>query len=107
MTPHAMFYVSYTVQAWKDDVCLFETDCELGIYYELPDGPDGLIDWDVVEFHFTDKKDGKPVYTKINRHEPLFHVLYKDLDNEYLGERIREALADSGIVNLYGTLSYA
>ena len=102
-----MFYVDYTVQAWKDDVCLFETDCELGIFYELPDGPDGPVDWDVVEFHFSDTKDGKPVYTKINRHEPFFHVLYKDLDRDYLDERIREALAESGIVNLYGSLSYA
>ena len=102
-----MFYVDYTVQAWKDDVCLFETDCELGIDYDLPDGRRGPVDWDVVEFHFTDTKDGKPVYTKINRHEPLFHVLYKDLDRDYLDERIREALAESGIVNLYGTLSYA
>lgn len=96
-----MFYVPYTVQAWKDDVCLFERDCELGIFYELPDGPEGHVDWDVVEFHFSDTKDGKPVYTKINRHEPLFHVMYKDLDTEYLNEHIRETLANDGIVSLY------
>ena len=96
-----MFYVNYTVQAWKDDVCLFETDCELGIFYELPDGPEGHVDWDVVEFYFTDTKDGKKVYTKINKHEPLFHVLYKDLDTEYLSDLIRETLSESGIVSLY------
>ena len=96
-----MFYVNYTVQAWKDDVCLFETDCELGIDYDLPDGRRGPVDWDVVEFYFTDTKDGKPVYTKINRHEPLFHVLYKDLDTEYLNDLIRETLSESGIVSLY------
>ena len=101
-----MFYVDYTVQAWKDDVCLFETDCELGIFYELPDGPDGPVDWDVVEFYFTDTKDGKKVYTKICRHEPLFHVLYKDLDRDYLDERIREALSESGIVSLYPAFNY-
>ena len=102
-----MFYVNYTVQCWKDDVCLFETDCELGIDYDLPDGPEGHVDWDVVEFYFSDTKDGKPVYTKINRHEPLFHVLYKDLDRDYLDERIRETLADSGIVDLYGVPYHA
>lgn len=101
MTPK--FYVDYTVSAHKDDVCLFETDCELGIGYDLPDGRSGPIDWDVVEFYFSDTKDGKKVYTKIRRHEPLFHVLRKDLDKEYLSERIREALAESGIVDLYGT----
>ena len=96
-----MFYVNYTVQCWKDDVCLFETDCELGIFYELPDGPEGHVDWDVVEFHFTDTKDGKKVYTKTHKHEPLFHVLYKDLDTEYLNDLIRETLSESGIVSLY------
>lgn len=103
---HPQFYVDYTVQPYKDDVLLFERDCELGIDYDLPDGPSGPVDWDVVEFYFSDTKDGKKVYTKIGRHEPLFHVLYKDLDMEYLSERIREALAASGIVNLYGDPSY-
>lgn len=100
MTPQ--FYIDYTVQPHKDDVCLFEAECELGIVYDLPDGPSGLIDWDVTEFHFTDTKNGKRIYTKICRTEPLFHVLYKDLDHEYIGERVREALAASGIVTLYG-----
>ena len=95
MTP--MFYLPYTVQAWKDDVCLFETDCELGIDYDLPDGRRGPVDWDVVEFYFSDTKDGKPVYTKINRHEPLFHVLYGNLNREWLEQRLYDALATDGI----------
>lgn len=94
-------YIPYTVQAWKDDVLLFETDCELGITYSLPDGRRGIVDWDVTEFHFTDKKDGKPVYTKICRTEPLFGVLYKDLDTEWIDERLRCMLADDGTIDLY------
>jgi len=105
MTPK--FYVDYTVSAHKDDVCLFETDCELGIDYDLPDGRRGPVDWDVVEFYFSDTKDGKPLYPKTNGREPLFHVLYKDLDRDYLDERIRETLADSGIVDLYGVPYHA
>lgn len=100
-------YIPYTVQAWKDDVLLFETDVELGINYDLPDGRRGVVDWDVSEFHFTDKKDGKPVYTKICRHEPLFHVLYKDLDTEWINTRLHEMLADDGIVDLYAGHDYA
>lgn len=97
------FYLPYTVQTWKDGVCLFETDCELQISYELPEGRRGLIDWDVIAFHFDacGTEPGKRIYTKINRHEPLFHVLYKDLDNEWIGERVRETLADNGEVDLY------
>lgn len=103
-----MFYLNYTVQVWKDDVLLFERDCELGIDYDLPDGRNGPVDWDVNEFHFTDTdKNGKAIYTKINRHELLFLVLYKDLDHEWLDERIRETLAANGIVDLYPRASYA
>lgn len=102
-----MIYVPYTVQAYKDNVLLFERDVELFIEYYLPDGPRGLVDWDVLEFHFDDKDaNGRPIYTKIGRHEPLFHVLYKDLDREWLDERIREMLADDGIVDLYPTLAH-
>lgn len=102
-----MFYVPYTVQPHKDGVLLFERDVELLITYDLPDGPRGLVDWDVLEFHFDDKDtNGRPIYTKIGRHEPLFAVLYKDLDREWLDERIREMLADDGIVDLYPTLAH-
>lgn len=102
-----MIYVPYTVQPHKDGVLLFERDVELLIEYYLPDGPRGLVDWDVLEFHF-DSKDasGKTIYTKIGRHEPLYHVMYKDLDREWLDERIREMLADDGIVDLYPTLAH-
>jgi hypothetical protein len=98
-----MLYIETTISVWKDDVCLFETDCECRIEYYLPDGQSGIIDWDVTEFHFTGKKDGKPIYTKIGRHMPLFHVLYADLDREWLQERLTDMLADDGIVDRYAT----
>lgn len=102
-----MIYVPYTVQPHKDGVMLFERDVELLIEYYLPDGPRGLVDWDVLEFHF-DSKDasGKTIYTKIGRHEPLYHVIYKDLDREWLDERVRELLANDGVVDLYPTLAH-
>ena len=96
-----MFYIPTTITVWKDDVCLFETDCECRIEYDLPDGRRGPVDWDVTEFHFTDEKDGKPVYTKITRTEPLFQVLYKDLDRDWLDEQVFEALANDGIIDRY------
>lgn len=100
-----MIYIPYTVQAWKDGVCLLERDCELRIEYTLPDNLRGPIDWDVTEFHFTGvgTTPDKRLYTKINRHEPLFHVLYKDLDIEWLDAAIREALADNGEVDRYAS----
>ena len=100
-----MIYIPYTVQAWKDGVCLLERDCELRIEYTLPDGPRGPVDWDVTEFHFdgAGTEPGKRLYTKINRHEPLFHVLYKDLDMEWIGEAVFEALAADNIVARYAS----
>jgi hypothetical protein len=96
-------YIPYTVQAWKDDVCLFETDCELKVSYDLPDGRSGVIDWDITGFFFDacGTEPGKRVYTEIHPHEPLFHVLKKDLDLDYIDERLRETLADHGEVDLY------
>ena len=101
-------YIPYTVQAWKDDVCLFETDCELKVSYDLPDGRAGVIDWDVTGFFFDNvgTEPGKRVYAEIFPHEPLFHVLKKDLDNDFIDERLRETLADSDIVDLYPAPSY-
>ena len=85
-----MIYIPATISVYKDDVCLFETDCECGIDYDLDDG---AADWDVNEFWFDDTKDGKKVYTKINRHEPLFQVLYGNLNREWLEGRLYDALA--------------
>ena len=96
-----MIYIPYTVQVWKDGVCLFERDCELRVEYTLPDGPSGAIDWDVVEFHFEDKALTRRTYVKIGRHEPLFHVLYKDLDTDWIDATLRDMLADEGIVDRY------
>jgi hypothetical protein len=94
-------YLPYTAQAWKDGVCLFETECELRIEYSLPDGRSGPIDWDVTEFHFDDTLDNKRIYTKVTRTEPLFQVLYDNLGNDFIDERLRETLADHGEVDLY------
>jgi hypothetical protein len=73
-------YLDWTIQVYKDNVFLFETDCELSIEYEQ--FHDDLPNWDVVEFHYTDKykETGRPIYTKVCRYMPLFHVLYNALD---------------------------
>lgn len=99
-------YTPYTVQAWKDGVCLFETDCELRIDYCLPDGRRGPIDWDVMEFHFEGiaRHLKTKAYTKITRAEPLFGVLYQGLDRESIEETLRDMLADSGTIERYGEL---
>jgi hypothetical protein len=89
-----MFYVPITITVCKDDVCLFETDCEARIDYEIVDD---LPDWDVTEFHFSDS--GK--YTKVARHMPLFHILYDAVDREWLHEQVLEAVIDNGEINRY------
>ena len=93
-----MFYIPVTATVYKDGVCLFETDCEARIEYEIADG---LPDWDISEFHFTDTKDGRRIYTKITRTEPLFLVLYDALNLTRLHERVIEALIDNGEVRRY------
>jgi hypothetical protein len=85
-------YVPVTVTVWKNDVCLFDADCEARCEYSLPDGPSGPVDWDVTAFHFADKRaDGTRVYCEIERTEPLFGVLYADMDREWIGDQLREA----------------
>ena len=100
-----MIYIPYTVQVWKDGVCLMERDCELRVEYTLPDGPRGPVDWDVTEFHFEGigTEPDKRIYTKISRHEPLFHVLYKDLDTDWIDATLRDMLADEGLVDRYAS----
>ena len=95
-------YIPTTITVWKNDVCLFEADCEAKCEYSLPDGPSGPVDWVVTAFHFADKRaDGTRVYCEIERTEPLFGVLYADIDREWIGDQLREALAQDGIVDLY------
>lgn len=93
-----MFYIPVTATIYEDGVCLFETDCEARIEYEIVDG---LPDWDISEFHFNDTKDGKPVYTKIARHMPLFHILYDAVNREWLHEQVMDAVIDNGEINRY------
>jgi hypothetical protein len=93
-----VFYIPVTATVYKDDVCLFETDCEARIEYTLDDG---LPDWDISEFHFTDVKNGKPIYTKVARHMPLFHILYDAVDREWLHEQVIEALINNEEIRRY------
>ena len=93
-----MFYIPVTITVCKDDVCLFETDCEARIDYEIVDD---LPEWDISEFHFTDTKDGKPIYTKVARHMPLFHILYDAMNREWLHEQVMEAVINNGEARRY------
>ena len=93
-----MFYLPVTATVYKDGVCLFETDCEARIEYTI-DGAD--VDWDISEFHFTDTKDGKPIYTKVARHMPLFRILYDAIDREWLHEQVIEALINNEEISRY------
>ena len=92
-----MIYIPATISVYKDNVCLFETDCECGVDYDLPDGRRGVADWDIVEFHFAD--NGK--YTKVTRTEPLFKILYADVDREWIDEQLHELLANDGRIDRY------
>ena len=89
-----MFYIPVTITVCKDDVCLFETDCEARIDYEIVDD---LPDWDATEFHFSDKGQ----YTKVARHMPLFHILYDAMNREWLHEQVMEAVINNGEVRRY------
>jgi len=97
-----------TITVWKGDVCLFECDCEAKCDWSLPDGPDGPIDWDVTAFWFDapGTVPGSRITAEIYRTEPLFDVLYADMDRDWIDEQLREALAADGIVNLYGEIDY-
>jgi hypothetical protein len=95
-----VFYVPVTITVCKDDVCLFETDCEARIDYEIVDD---LPDWDVTEFHFDacGTEPGKRIYTKVARHMPLFHILYDAVDREWLHEQVMEAVINNGEISRY------
>lgn len=99
-------YIPITISVWKSDVCLFEVDCEAKCEWDLPDGPSGPIDWDVIAFWFDNAgtEPGKRKAVEVYRAEPLFGVLYADMDREWLAEQLRAALAADGIVDLYAAL---
>lgn len=95
-----MFYIPVTATVIKGGVCLFETDCEARIEYEIVDG---LPEWDISEFHFdaVGTEPGKRIYTKITRTEPLFFVLYDALDLRWLHEQVIEALINNEEISRY------
>ena len=101
-------YIPITINVWKGDVCLFTVDCEAKCEWSLPDGPFGPIDWDVTAFWFDNAgtEPGKRKAVDIYRTDPLFSILYADMDRDWLDEQLREALAADGIVNLYGAIDY-
>lgn len=91
-------YISTTISIVKNGVTLAEIDCEAKCEYSLPDGPSGLIDWDVTAFYFAASAHA---HTEIERTEPLFGALYAAMNREWIDEQLREALAQDGIVDLY------
>lgn len=93
-------YIPYTPRVYKDGVCLFEARCELGIAYSLPDGRYGPVDWDVEAFSFADTIDGKTTYAEVRRGEPLFGILYADLDRDWIDEQVTGQLADDDVISL-------
>ena len=96
-------YIPVTITVWKGDVCLFDCDCEAKCEWSLPDGPSGPVDWDVTAFWFDNvgTEPGKRRTVEVYRTEPLFGVLYADMDREWIDTQLREALAQDGIVDLY------
>jgi hypothetical protein len=94
-------YVPVTISVYRGECYIAEFDCEARVDYELPDGPSGVLDWDVTAFHFSSITNGKAVYTEIGRTDPLWKDLYDHMDREWLHDQAREALARDGICNLY------
>jgi hypothetical protein len=96
-------YIPTTIVVVREGVTLFEAECEARCVYYLPDGPDGPVDWDVTELHFDNvgTEPGKCVSTVVSRALPLFDALYKCIDNDWIEARLRESLAQDGIINLY------
>ena len=96
-------YIPITISVWKGDVCLFEADCEAKCEWSLPDGLSGPIDWDVTAFWFDNvgTAPGQRKTVEIYRTDPLFSILYADMDRDWIDTQLREALWTDGIVNLY------
>jgi hypothetical protein len=94
-------YVPVTIGIYRGDVHLTDFDCEARVDYELPDGPSGVLDWDVTGFHFASTHNGKAVYTEIGKTDALWRDLYDHMDREWVHDQAREMLAADGICNLY------
>jgi hypothetical protein len=94
-------YVPVTIGIHRGDVHLTDFDCEARVDYDLPDGPSGVLDWDVTGFYFWSKHNGMTVYHELGRTDPLFKDLYDHMDREWIHDQAREALAADNICNLY------
>ena len=94
-------YVPVTIGIHRGDVHLVDFDCEARVEYDLPDGPSGVLDWDVTGFYFWSKHNDITVYHEMGRTDPLFKDLYDHCDREWLHDQAREALARDGVCNLY------
>lgn len=94
-------YVPVTIGLYRGDCRLADVDCEARVEYELPDGPSGVLDWDVTAFHFTGSHNGARVFAELGRSDPLFRELYANMDAEWIHDNARETLAADGICDLY------
>lgn len=85
-------YVPTTVAVYKDNICLFEADCEALVRY-IDDA--GELDLEVLSFHF-DAAGTLPkqrIFTAIHRHEPLFHVLAGAVNMQHLTNAVFDHIA--------------
>ena len=94
-------YVPVTIGVYRGDVHLTDFDCEARVAYDLPDGPSGVLDWDVTGFYFWSKHNGKRVYHELDKTDPLFKDLYTHMDREWIHDQAREALARDGVCDIY------
>jgi hypothetical protein len=94
-------YVPVTIGVYRGDCLIADFDCEARVEYELPDGPSGVLDWDITAFHFAGASTGRAVYHEIGSTDPLWKDLYDNCDREWVHDQAREALAADGICNLY------
>lgn len=92
-----MIYIDTDITVRKDGVALFQVECECRVTYELPDGRRGPVEWEVIEFYFSDPT--QKAYTKITPTEPLFAILYKDLDLDFVHARLIDILVDNEVID--------
>lgn len=86
-------HVPVTITVRRGELDLFDVDCEAHVLYDAPDGQDAP-NWDVESFLFDGPGElpKQPLFVLINRHDPLFVVLYENLPHDYIGRRLSEML---------------